>query len=197
MKKILIVFFIFFYPHLSFAESNDKYYEKYFYIGKMKSHHDKFTLFFKTREKAIIAKGENSNYINDYPQDLYIYDHFTEEEYPLISYDWFPKKAKKFFKSYKYPVFPEDFAYYLLNDNNTLVLVSAHKDYNQNLTYNSKKYMMCVKKIFLFYLLTLSINAIANDFDIPKPLNKNDEDLYKEIFALQNEGNFKKADKLN
>ena len=113
MKKILIVFFIFFYPHLSFAESNDKYYEKYFYIGKMKSHHDKFTLFFKTREKAIIAKGENSNYINDYPQDLYIYDHFTEEEYPLISYDWFPKKAKKFFKSYKYPVFPEDFAYYL------------------------------------------------------------------------------------
>ena len=71
MKKILIIFLIFFYPHLSFAESNDKYHEKYFYIGKMKSHHDKFTLFFKTREKAIIAKGENSNYINDYPQDLY------------------------------------------------------------------------------------------------------------------------------
>ena len=62
MKKILIVFFIFFYPHLSFAESNDKYYEKYFYIGKIKSHHDKFTLFFKTREKAIIAKGKNSKY---------------------------------------------------------------------------------------------------------------------------------------
>ena len=55
------------------------------------------------------------------------------------TYDWFPKKAKKFYKSYKYPVFPEDFAYYLLKDNNTLILVSAFKDYNQNLTYDIKK----------------------------------------------------------
>ena len=83
----------------------------------MKSHHNKFTLYFKTREKAIKARGQNSNYINDY----------------------FPKKAKKFYKSYKYPVFPEDFAYYLLKDNNTLILVSAFKDYNQNLTYDIKK----------------------------------------------------------
>ena len=98
MKKLLIVFLILIYPNLSFSESNYQYYEKYFYIGKMKSYHDKFTLFFKTREKAIISRGENSNYINDYPQDLYIYDHYTKEEYPLISYDWFPKKAKKFLK---------------------------------------------------------------------------------------------------
>tara|TARA_Y100000994_G_scaffold236880_1_gene227883 strand:- start:320 stop:880 length:561 start_codon:yes stop_codon:yes gene_type:complete len=179
MKKILIVFFIFFYPHLSFAESNNKYYEKYFYIGKMKSHHDKFTLFFKTREKAIIAKGENSNYINDYPQDLYIYDHFTEKEYPLISYDWFPKKAKKFFKSYKYPVFPEDFAYYLLNDNNTLVLVSAHKDYNQNLIYNINKKELGIQNnhgklnfIISTYAQNCGYKSIKSNFEcnIYKPL---------------------------
>ena len=179
MIKLLIVFFVFFYPHLSFAESNDKYYEKYFYIGKMKSHHDKFTLFFKTREKAIIAKGENSNYINDYPQDLYIYDHFTEEEYPLISYDWFPKKAKKFFKSYKYPVFPEDFAYYLLNDNNTLVLVSAYKDYNQNLIYNINKKELGIQNnrgklnfIISTYAQNCGYKSIKSNFEcnIYKPL---------------------------
>ena len=146
MKKLIFIIFILFYSNLSFADLNDTNYGKYFYIGKMQSHHDKFTLFFKTREKAIIAKGENSNYINDYPQDLYIYDHFTEEEYPLISYDWFPKKAKKFFKSYKYPVFPEDFAYYLLNDNNTLILVSAFKDYNQNLTFDIQKKKLGIQK---------------------------------------------------
>ena len=179
MKKILIVFFIFFYPHLSFAESNDKYHENYFYIGKMKSHHDKFTLFFKTREKAIIAKGENSNYINYYPQDLYIYDHFTEEEYPLISYDWFPKKAKKFFKSYNYPVFPEDFAYYLLNDNNTLVLVSAQKDYNQNLIYNINKKELGIQNnrgklnfIISTYAQNCGYKSIKSNFEcnIYKPL---------------------------
>ena len=65
----------------------------------MKSHHNKFTLYFKTREKAIKARGQNSNYINDYPQDLYFYDHSSKKEYPLISYDWFPRKAKKFYKS--------------------------------------------------------------------------------------------------
>lgn len=30
-------------------------------------------------------------------------------------------------KKYNYPLFPEDFAYYLLNDNNTLILISAKK----------------------------------------------------------------------
>ena len=55
---------------------------------------------------------------------------------------------------------------------------------------------MYITKIFLFFLLTFSTFAIANDFDVPKPLNKNDEVLYKEIFALQNEGNFQEAEKL-
>ena len=37
------------------------------------------------------------------------------------------KKVKKILKTYNYPLFPEDFAYYLLGDNNTLVMVSAKK----------------------------------------------------------------------
>ena len=56
--------------------------------------------------------------------------------------------------------------------------------------------MNFITKIFSILLLTFTIAANANDIDVPKPLNKNDEDLYKEIFALQNEGNFQEADKL-
>ena len=179
MKKLIFIIFILIYPNLSFAELNDPNYEKYFYIGKMKSHHDKFTLYFKTREKAIIARGQYSNYITDYPQDLYIYDHSTKKEYSLISYDWFPKKAKKFLKSYKYPVFPEDFAYYLLNDNNTLILVSAFKDYNQNLIYDIKKKELGIQKnrgklnfIISTYAQNCGYKSLKNNFDcnIYKPL---------------------------
>ena len=36
----------------------------------MLSHDKKFTLFFKSREKAVLARGEEFNYISDYPQDL-------------------------------------------------------------------------------------------------------------------------------
>ena len=49
-------------------------------------------LFFKTREKAILAKGEELNYVTDYPQDLYIYDNKSKKSVPLISYDWFPSR---------------------------------------------------------------------------------------------------------
>ena len=108
----------------------------------MQSYHKEFTLYFKTREKAILARGENSNYINDYPQDLYIYNHITKEDYPLITYEWFPKKVKKIYKKYDYPVFPEDFAYYLMEDNNTLILVSANKNFFENL-----KFDIALKKI--------------------------------------------------
>ena len=179
MKKFLFIILILFYPYLSFAELKDQNYEKYFYIGRMKSHHDKFTLYFKTRDKAIIARGQNSNYINDYPQDLYIYDHLTKKEYALISYDWFPKKAKKFFKSYKYPVFPEDFAYYLLNDNNTLILVSASKDYNQNLIYDINKKKLGIHDnrgklnfIISTYAQNCGYSSLKNNFkcNIYKPL---------------------------
>ena len=107
-----------------------------FYIGKMDSHNNDFVLFFKTREKAILAKGEEFNYITDYPQDLYIYDRKTKRTEPLITYEWFPLYAKFYLSNYDFPVFPEDFAYYLMKDNKTLIMVSAIKNINQNLKFD-------------------------------------------------------------
>ena len=36
-------------------------------LATMLSHDDKFTLYFKTRKKAVLARGEEFNYITDYP----------------------------------------------------------------------------------------------------------------------------------
>jgi hypothetical protein len=113
-------------------------YDQVINIGEMISHDKKFTLFFKTREKAILAKGEESNYIIDYPQDLYYLNHDTGKIYPLITYDWFPKKIKELGSSYGLPVFPEDFAYYLLSDNETLVMISGIKSIKSNYKFNLK-----------------------------------------------------------
>ena len=110
--------------------------EDIFNVGRMVSHDNSFTLFFKTRKKAILAKGEEFNYINDYPQDLYIYDRKTKETEPLITYDWFPRHVKFYLSNYDFPVFPEDFAYYLMKDNKTLIMVSAIKNINQNLKFD-------------------------------------------------------------
>ena len=124
----------------SSANSETNYFQDdYFYIGKMDSYNKDFTLYFKTRQKSVLAKGENYNYITDYPQDLYIYNNKTKTEKPLISYEWFPSKAKKILRNYNFPVFPEDFAYYLLSDNNTLVMVSAMKNVNKNLQFDITK----------------------------------------------------------
>ena len=113
--------------------------EDFFYIGKMQSYNNDFTLYFKTRSKAVLARGEEFNYITDYPQDLYIYNNHTKSDESLISYDWFPSKAKQIIENYDFPVFPEDFAYYLLNDNNTLIMVSAIKNINANLVFDISK----------------------------------------------------------
>ena len=107
-----------------------------FFIGKMDSHNKDFTLFFKTREKAVLARGENYNYVTDYPQDLYIYDNKLKKASPLISYEWFPSHIKFFLNEYDFPVFPEDFAYYLLKDNNTLIMISAVKNFNKNFKFD-------------------------------------------------------------
>ena len=138
MKKFLYLFFLFFFTN-ALAEVEDINSSNYFYIGKMESYDKDFTLYFKTRGKAVLARGENYNYITDYPQDLYIYDHKTKKDFPLISYEWFPRRAKTILRSYDFPVFPEDFAYYLLNDNNTLIMVSAMKNINKNLQFDIKK----------------------------------------------------------
>jgi len=107
-----------------------------FNIGKMLSHDKKFTLFFKTRNKAVLAKGQDFNYITDHPQDLYLFNNNTEIAKPLITYDWFPNKARSLIRNYEYPVFPEDYAYYLLNDNQTIIMISAIKSINKNFKYN-------------------------------------------------------------
>jgi hypothetical protein len=132
-KKILLITIKIF---LLFSAAEAERLDKMFFIGKMESHNKNFTLFFKTREKAILARGENYNYITDYPQDLYIYDNKSKKSSPLISYEWFPSHAKFFLSEYDFPIFPEDFAYYLLKDNNTLVMISAVKSFNKNFKFD-------------------------------------------------------------
>ena len=136
MKKLLIFLFIILTCQNSFAEPNNLEKEDFFYIGKMQSYNNDFILYFKTRSKAVLARGEEFNYITDYPQDLYIYDKKTKKTKPLITYDWFPKHAKFYLSNYDFPVFPEDFAYYLMKDNKTLIMVSAIKNINQNFKFD-------------------------------------------------------------
>ena len=112
--------------------------EEVFNVGKMISHDDKFTLYFKTREKAVLARGVEFNYINDYPQDLYILYNDTGKTNPVITYDWFPKKVKEMGSNYNLPVFPEDYAYYLLSDNETLIMISGVKSIRSNFKFSLK-----------------------------------------------------------
>ena len=139
MRRFIIFLIIILISTNLYAEQNDIDKEDFFYIGKMASHNEKFTLYFKTRQKAILARGEEYNYITDFPQDLYIYNHHTKTDESLISYDWFPSSAKKIIENYDFPVFPEDFEYYLLIDNNTLIMVSAIKNINANLVFDISK----------------------------------------------------------
>ena len=135
-KLVSIIIFLLSFFQVSNAENNLASVHHIFHIGKMDSHNNNFVLFFKTRNKAILAKGEEFNYITDYPQDLYIYDKKTKKTKPLITYDWFPSHAKFYLSNYDFPVFPEDFAYYLMKDNKTLIMVSAVKNINQNFKFD-------------------------------------------------------------
>ncbi len=139
MKYLFFLLFIIFNTALSEINNIE---DDYFHIGKMDSYNKDFTLYFKPREKAILSRGEDYNYITDYPQDLYIYNHKLKTDQPLITYEWFPSYIKKLSQDYDYPVFPEDFAYYLMEDNNTLILVSANKNFFENL-----KFDIALKKI--------------------------------------------------
>ena len=99
MKK-LFLYFISFLLFFNIAGNSDEIspvkqdFEEVFNVGKMLSHDDKFTLYFRTREKAVLARGGEFNYITDYPQDLYILYNDTGKTIPVITYDWFPKKSK-------------------------------------------------------------------------------------------------------
>ena len=143
MKK-LFFYFIFFSLFFNIAGNSDeispikKDFEEVFNVGKMISHDDKFTLYFRTREKAVLARGEKFNYITDYPQDLYILYNDTGRTNPVITYDWFPKKVKELGSTYNLPVFPEDYAYYLLSDNETLIMISGIKSMRSNFKFNIK-----------------------------------------------------------
>ena len=143
MKKLFIYFVFFFLLFNIEGNSNEvspvqQDFEEVFNVGKMLSHDNKFTLYFRTREKAVLAKGGEFNYITDYPQDLYILHNDTGKINPVITYDWFPKKVKELGSSYNLPVFPEDYAYYLLSDNETLIMISGIKSIRSNFKFNLK-----------------------------------------------------------
>jgi len=143
MKKLLLYFISFFLFFNIEGNSNEilpikENFEEVFNVGTMLSHDDKFTLYFRTREKAVLASGEEFNYIKDYPQDLYILYNDTGRASPLITYDWFPKKVKELGSNYNLPVFPEDYAYYLLSDNKTLIMISGIKSIRSNFKFNLK-----------------------------------------------------------
>ena len=144
MKKLFFYFLIFF-LFLNIQGNSDEIspikndFEEVFNVGSMNSHDNRFTLYFKTREKAVLARGEEFNYINDSPQDLYILHKDTGSISPVITYDWFPDKVKELGSNYNLPVFPEDYAYYLLSDNETLIMISGIKSIRSNFKFNLKK----------------------------------------------------------
>ena len=144
MKK-LFLYFMYFFLFFNIEGNSDEIspikqdFEEVFNVGKMISHDDKFTLYFRTREKAVLARGEEFNYITDYPQDLYILYNDTGKTMPIITYDWFPQKVKELDSNYNLPVFPEDYAYYLLNDNETIIMISGIKSIRSNFKFNIKK----------------------------------------------------------
>ena len=143
MKKLLI-YFVSISLFFNASVNSDEIYpvkenfEDVFNIGTMLSHDNKFTLYFKAREKAVLAKGKEFNYITDYPQDLYILYNDTGKTFPVITYDWFPKRVKELSSSYGLPVFPEDYAYYLISDNETLIMISGIKSIRSNFRFNLK-----------------------------------------------------------
>ena len=63
MKKLFTYFIFFFFFFNIEVYSNEispvkQDFEEVFNVGKMLSHDDRFTLYFRTREKAVLAKGE-------------------------------------------------------------------------------------------------------------------------------------------
>tara|TARA_B110000438_G_scaffold296885_1_gene342283 strand:+ start:1305 stop:1880 length:576 start_codon:yes stop_codon:yes gene_type:complete len=166
MRKIILFFIssILFFNLEAYGNESNPYrqnVEEIFNIGKMLSHDKKFTLFFKSREKAILARGEEFNYISDYPQDLYILDNKTGKINPVITYDWFPQRVKNLSLIYTLPTFPEDYAYYLLNDNETLILISGVKSIRSNFKYNLKNKVL--KKLPKNNKYKIFISSILKD----------------------------------
>jgi hypothetical protein len=157
-RTIFLIILFFSLNKIVIAKDNEFFADDLFHIDHMNSHNKNFALYFKGREKSILARGEVSNYINDYPKDLYIYDYRTKTSSPLISHEWFPSHAKYYLEEYDYPVFPDDFAYYLLKDNKSLVMISAVKSLNANF-----KFDIIEKKLEL-YSTTGKFDFIISSF---------------------------------
>ena len=173
MKK-LFLYFISFLLFFNIVGNSDEIspvkqdFEEVFNVGKMLSHDDKFTLYFRTREKAVLARGGEFNYITDYPQDLYILYNDTGKTSPVITYDWFPKKVKALTSSYNLPVFPEDYAYYLLSDNETLIMISGVKSIRSNFKFNlqtNKLEKLPVNNNYKLYVSSLLKNCGYKDIN--------------------------------
>ena len=173
MKK-LFLYFISFLLFFNIAGNSDEIspvkqdFEEVFNVGKMLSHDDKFTLYFRTREKAVLARGGEFNYITDYPQDLYILYNDTGKTSPVITYDWFPKKVKELTSSYNLPVFPEDYAYYLLSDNETLIMISGVQSIRSNFKFNlqtNKLEKLPVNNNYKLYVSSLLKNCGYKDIN--------------------------------
>ena len=77
-KTLSLLFILLTFNSFVFAQDKNSEVDNLFHIDQMNSHNENFALYFKTREKAVLARGENSNYINDYTKDLYIYDYKTK-----------------------------------------------------------------------------------------------------------------------
>ena len=82
MKRVILIFLFLSLNQVSIAKDDEYKVADLFFIDQMNSHNDEFALYFKTRDKAILARGENSNYINDYPKDL-IYMIIKQKIHPL------------------------------------------------------------------------------------------------------------------
>ncbi len=67
VNKFIVIFFVLiFFSNSSLAESQASPIDELFHIGQMNSHNKKFSLYFKTREKAVLARGEDFNYVQSF-----------------------------------------------------------------------------------------------------------------------------------
>jgi hypothetical protein len=78
MSRIIFLIFLilslFLLNKIAIAKDNEFLADDLFHIDQMNSHNKSFALYFKGREKSIVASGETGTYINADPKDLYIYD---------------------------------------------------------------------------------------------------------------------------
>ena len=66
MKKLFLLLIIFLLSkNFVFAKDDLSIVDNLFHIDQMNSYNKNFALYFKAREKAILARGEDDNYIND------------------------------------------------------------------------------------------------------------------------------------